>query len=272
MTICIGAICNKGNSIVIATDRMVTSQFPPIEFEHPSSKIETLTDKSVFLVAGHVLPGTEVLNRSRAKLSGGTITKVEEITKIVCESYKQYRQELIEERWLKPRGLDLNLFYKEGKCQAIPKELALLMDRDMVQFNLGIDVIVAGVDDTGGHIYGVSNPGLYNCHDKIGYLAIGSGTIHAISTFIFNGFSVAFSMNQGVYYVFESKTNSENAPGVGAGTDMAIITSTGTKILSEQKIRLLEDTCSKIIKPKSVTEERAINALPFEGGLADESK
>lgn len=270
MTICIGAICNKGHTVVVATDRMVTTQLPPIEFEHPGSKIDTLTDKSVLLVAGHVLPGTEVLKRAKVKLSSSGITDVEEITKVVCGFYREYRQEQVEERWLKPRGLNLDLFYKEGKCQAIPKDLALIMDREMIKFNLGVDLIVAGVDDAGGHIYTISNPGSSNCHDKIGYVSIGSGAMHAISTFIFNNFSVDFGINEGVYYTFEAKTNSENAPGVGSETSMAIITSEAIKFLTRKDIDFLTATCGKITRPRIAQEKKSIKGLPFEEGTENE--
>jgi len=262
MTICIGAICSK--SVVISADRMVTLQLPPTEFEHTSSKIDTLTDKSLFLAAGQILPATELLRRARAKLATHAITGIEEIAKIVGGVYKEYRSEQIENIWLKPRNLTLDLFYKEGKCLNLPKELALALDGQMIQYNLGVELIIAGVDDAGGHLYSILNPGIYYCHDKIGYVAIGSGAMHAISSFIVNNYSVDFRLNNGAYIAFEAKFTAERAPGVGTETDMVIVSNKGVKFFEQKEIVLLRDACSKIIKPKSAESEAIIKSLPFE--------
>ena len=34
MTICIAAMCDKSNAIVAVSDRMMTANYPAIEFEH----------------------------------------------------------------------------------------------------------------------------------------------------------------------------------------------------------------------------------------------
>jgi len=266
MTICIGAICNKSKAVIVATDSMVTAQFPPLQFEQPSSKLETLTDKSVFLIADDILLAAEVLKRTKAKLLSSLSTRVDDITKTVCESYKECRQERIEEVFLKPRGLDLHVLYREALCAKLPKELALALDTNIANFDLRVQLIVAGVDEMGGHIYIVSNPGISNCHDKIGYVAIGSGAMYAISTFILSNFSIDFGINQGVHYAFESKMSAEKAPGVGTGTNMAIITSKGIRILTQQEIELLRETCIRVTKPRVAEKEEAIDALPFEKG------
>lgn len=52
MTICIGAICDEYKAAVVASDKMVTAWYPPIEFEHDTSKIEELSDACVALNGG----------------------------------------------------------------------------------------------------------------------------------------------------------------------------------------------------------------------------
>jgi len=269
MTVCIGAICGNKNSVVIAADRMVTLQLPPTEFEHTASKIDVLTDKSLFLSAGLVLPATEIHKRASTKLKTEKITSIEEIARIVCEVYKEYRAEKVEEAWLIPRKLTLNSFYNERKSQDLPKELSFALDSQMIKFNLGVEIMIAGVDEAGGHIYTVLNPGVYNCHDKIGFVAIGSGSMHATSTFISNNYSIRFNLNNGAYCVFESKFSAERSPGVGADTDMAIVTNQTTKFLEQGEIVSLRETCLEITKPKTKQEEELINKLPFEAKLED---
>jgi hypothetical protein len=43
------------------------------------------------------------------------------------------------------------------------------------QFNLGSDIIVAGVDDLGARLYVLSHPGTTASLDKLGHASIGSG-------------------------------------------------------------------------------------------------
>jgi hypothetical protein len=39
MTICISMLCRDSKSVVVAADRMTTSNYPPMEFEHKKKKI-----------------------------------------------------------------------------------------------------------------------------------------------------------------------------------------------------------------------------------------
>ncbi|MEW5895640.1 MAG: hypothetical protein AB1650_07800 [Candidatus Omnitrophota bacterium] len=267
MTVCIGSISNS--NVIVAADRMVTLQLPPTEFEHTGSKIDALTDKVLFLTAGQVLPASEIFQRSKARLASTQVVGVEDVVKLVADVYKKYRLEVVENVWLKPRALSLDSFYKEGKSMGIPKELALALDRDMVQFNLGVELIIAGVDIMGGHLYSVQNPGIYNCHDKIGYAAIGSGAMHATSSFIVSKYSVKFPFNESIYCTFEAKFAAERAPGVGSDTDMGTITKLGTKFFDGKEISILRETCSKIIQAKNSSDANLIKNLPFEKELID---
>lgn len=272
MAVCIGSICDKAKSVVVAADRMVTLQLPPTEFEHTGSKIDCLTDKVLFLVAGNILPATEILKKTKSKLTNHQNASVEEVAKIVCNAYQEYRMAQVEEFFLKPRCLTLKMFYQENKSLGIPKELALALDNQMVQYNLGVELIVAGTDSAGGHLFTVMNPGVCNCFDKIGFVAIGSGSMHATSAFIANCYSMEFGVNKGVYYASESKIMAERAPGVGAETDIAFISDKGKRFMTKAEIQLLRDSCLKIKTPKIEEAEKIIGNLPFEKDATNESR
>src|SRR5580765_6291823 len=53
----------------------------------------------------------------------------------------------------------------------------------MLQFNLGVELIIAGVDDSGSHLYYLGNPGTLMSFDKLGNNSIGSGSTHAAVSF-----------------------------------------------------------------------------------------
>src|SRR4051794_24783722 len=77
---------------------------------------------------------------------------------------------------------------------------------------------------TGGHIYSVQNPGRPELlNDIIGYAANGSGTIHALQSMIGLGHSPEAEYHTTVFRVYASKRRAEVAPGVGADTDLAVI-------------------------------------------------
>jgi hypothetical protein len=91
------------------------------------------------------------------------------------------------------------------------------------QFNLGVDLIVAGMDLTGAHISAVINPGTSVSLDKLGYGAVGSGGIHATISLSLNGQTSRKGLTETLYGVYAAKKSSEVAPGVGQETDIAII-------------------------------------------------
>src|SRR5215472_801309 len=107
------------------------------------------------------------------------------------------------------------------------------------QFNLGSDFIVTGVDTGGARICVVGHPGTLAWLDKLGYAAIGSGGIHANMRLALGAQTRSSPLVDTVYRVFDAKKASEVAPGVGPQTDMAIVTASETKMLSESVLKTL---------------------------------
>lgn len=100
------------------------------------------------------------------------------------------------------------------------------------RFNL--QIIVGGVDELGGHIYIVEDPGTSACFDDIGYACIGSGEPHAFGSFIANDFTYNIPPNEALYLTYEAKVRAQKAPGVGQATDLWIISNKGiTKVQDE---------------------------------------
>lgn len=141
---------------------------------------------------------------------------------------------------LRPRGLDLGSFY--GSHQALNPNIVAMIDQQMQQFNLGVELLLAGVDTTGAHIYAVANPGPpENLHDPIGYAAVGSGTIHALQAFIGFGHSASAEYHETVFRAYAAKRRSEVAPGVGLDTDMAVISGEGVHWLTQDELKQLRE-------------------------------
>ncbi len=69
MTVCIAAICDGGQSVVVASDTTVTNTAIPIEFEHFGSKISDLSPTCIAMTAGDALAHTELFGMVRGSLA-----------------------------------------------------------------------------------------------------------------------------------------------------------------------------------------------------------
>jgi hypothetical protein len=235
VTVCIAALCNDGNEprAVIAADRMVTlGGF--IEFEHTVPKMAPASPYAIALVAGDSLIGTRIAEDVARSLAQSN-PPVVDVARALANEYEGARRSQIEEQILRPRCLDLNAFYENHN--ALNGQIMAMLDNQMSQFNLGVELLLAGVDASGAHIHTIHNPGgAERLHDVIGYAAIGMGTIHALQSMIGFRHSAAADYHETVFRVYASKCRSEVAPGVGKDTDMAVISAEGTHWLSNEEL------------------------------------
>ena len=74
-------------------------------------------------------------------------------------------------------GLDYSTFLEQQRNLAPELVSALMSEYQGVA--LDIELLVTGVDNTGAHLYLVSDPEIATCFDSIGYAAIGTGLPHA---------------------------------------------------------------------------------------------
>ena len=241
MTICIAAICNQGRSVVVAADRMVSAPFLTIEFDHPNAKIDLMGHRCVALSAGDVLSLTDLLSES----SGISGQLQDPTIRLIADEIKQrfvhVRRRLLNERVFQPRGLSFDDYYTRGIIQSIPPDLAMILDNQVQGFQLGVSLIIAGVDSSGGHIYTVEDPGTSQCFDRLGYHAIGSGSRHAMLSLVTLQHGANVDLTRALYNVYCAKRQSEIAPGVGPSTDMLVIGDTGTKAVSQKELNCLSE-------------------------------
>ena len=151
-------------------------------------------------------------------------------------------------------GLTFESFYQEGRIAALPPDMALFLDSAIQQMNLGISLIVAEVDRSGPHIYGIEDPGCHQCYDHIGCHAIGSGRRHALLTLISQDHHREASLWETVGRAYTAKREAEMAPGVGSATDVCLITQTEQRLLSDVELQNLnqwyrEQVASRQLEP-----------------------
>jgi 20S proteasome alpha/beta subunit len=269
MTICIASICEK-KYVIVAADRMITVTLPNIEYEQTTPKITQITSNCVAATAGSALAYTPIFREAKAEIEKASVADIGQIVEHTRNSYVKIRNKKIDEQILASIGLNLNSFFQNN--QVLQPSLAQAIMQNISKFNYGLWVLVGGVDDYGGHIYRIENPGRYECFDVIGFHAIGSGEHHAISTFIANDFESHIDLKHGLAITFEAKKRSEKATGVGPQTDICIVQKDKVVALSESLIAELEKTYQEKIKSEKKARmdvENLINALDLDLLLGD---
>lgn len=268
MTVCIAAICAKRKCVIVGSDRMVTFGNDTIEntveFDHCEPKIHVLSDTCVALIAGDALIADEILSGTPA-MAQMSNPAIEPCAEHLRERFVSIRRRLATELVLEPRGTTFNEFYKDGAMHGFPVELAKTLDDQVQQITLNTKILLAGLDSEGAHIYTIEDPGLLVRSDRIGYAAIGTGEHHATMTLIRKNQNNAVGLNETVFNVYCAKKIAEFAPGVGAETEMRVITrSGGVHALGADELSQLYEIFGVWNRPMTDEVDRMVKALPYE--------
>ncbi len=259
MTICIAAMCENGKAVIAASDKMITYSAPPYhQFEHPRSKLQILARRAVIATAGSALLPSEFINLIKEEMAKIEKLNIREIAYAAERAYRRLRVKGIEGRVLSAYGITWSEYRDIVKSGEIT-DLYYRIISQVENFRIELEAIIAGVDESGAHIYVIDNPGYSNSFDDIGYTAIGSGEYHAIRSFIENYYSVSLPIPQALYVVYEAKKYAEFAPGVGKQTDIVIITEDGVIEVNEKikneldeayktKMKIIEELREKSLK------------------------
>jgi 20S proteasome alpha/beta subunit len=218
VTVCIAAICEEGSKVVVVSDKMLTAG--DLEFEHPGSKIIKLGASCVAMTAGSGLRHIELMKGVKKEVEKLAAAEIEQIAEKVKEEYQAVRLKRAEELYLRPRGLKLQQYHR-GELPS--PDITMTLDHQIRSYDFDLDIIVAGVDREGAHIFAIYNPGTFECFDAIGYHAIGSGLRHATFNLIERGHSHTAKLCEAMWAVFEGKKKAERAPGVGKESDFAVV-------------------------------------------------
>ncbi len=222
MTICLALVCDEGESIVAVADRMVSVESLSLQFEQGTRKIERLGTSFAALTAGDALAQTDLLRDAGEEVSKLDNPTVRDVAAAVEKCFIQHRDALAEKLILRRVGLDYATFIEQQ--QNLLPELVAGLWTTYQSVELGVQLLIAGVDTSGAHLYQISDPGIAECFDSIGYAAIGSGLPHAEGFLTEADYSSQISLLQGIWLAYVAKRRSERAPGVGSiFTDILVI-------------------------------------------------
>lgn len=264
MTVCIAALCGgeEDARVVVAADHLVTSG-GFMEFEHPGSKMVPLCDKALVMVAGNTNDGMRLVNEAAIEMDGPA-PAIPALSEDLGRRYAEARLRRAEQGLLVTRGLDLDSYYNVQS--SLNPQIVMLIDNGLTQWDLGVELLLAGVDETGGHIHTNHNPGGGNQdHGPIGWAAIGSGAVHVLQSMAGFAHDAGANYGQTLFRVYASKKRAEVAPGVGNDTDVAVISHDGTKVLSDAELKNLDGIYDKFVSTTDAELAKQLDAFDPEG-------
>lgn len=233
MTICISAICteNKEENVVFAVDHMITTGIG--QFEHDICKYNLLTNNTVGMLAGNALLMNYFLEDDYSDKS------YSEIQSVLEEKFKQKRLETIQKEVLDVFTIDWD-DVKEMLKTPTTNEFQRAVLKNIIKTKLNTAILLIGFEDKKAKISQIGYGGI-EIYDKIYFNTIGSGSIQAQNTLLFQKHSKQDDLKTTLYNVYKAKRNAEVMQGVGKETDIGYLNENGIKMLKGENIEILNE-------------------------------
>ncbi|MBI2918791.1 MAG: hypothetical protein HYY01_12480 [Chloroflexi bacterium] len=216
MTIVLASIADKGNALIMASDRMLARAHLTYQFEHDSPNIRSLGSYLVGY-AGATTFADDIMSH-KYHLDGKTMQEfIEEFSAF----YVKYGNRIASRVLLESLGLDLATFNKNPGMYPPPVQQRVY-DR-LGSAKLNVEFIVCGFDENQPKIYVVGEYGVFSTAHSIGHAAIGIGEPHAAHFYMVNGFKFNTPLKEAIYFAYQAKKGAEIAGGVGQCTDIYVL-------------------------------------------------
>ena len=233
MTICISAICTENNkeNVVFSVDHMITTGIG--HFEHDICKYKVLSDNTVGMLAGNALLMDYFLEDD---YSGKSYS---EIQSVLEEKFKEKRLEKIQKEVLDVFKIDWD-DVKEILKNPVTNEFQRLILKNITKTRLNTAILLIGFENKKAKISEIGDGGI-EIFNQINFNTIGSGSIQAQNTLLFQKHSKQDDLKTTLYNVFKAKRNAEVMQGVGKETDIGYLNEKGITMLKEESIHILDE-------------------------------
>lgn len=224
MTITIGALCDGGNKVLLLADKQLTTNFGLV-FE--TNKSIALTPKCQVLLSGN--PASSVF-LSDIKKSISPDSQIKDIADRISVAYVSFRAVRFWLEYLAPHGFTSFIDF-HAKQRNLDGVFVGSIIEQAKNYNLGLEILIGGVDETGGHIFHIQFNGRPECHDASGFVCaplLGTGTRASV---VFEDKLYSPKMKAEIVYeiVKEAHKRSMDLGGIGKDTSSWIIDSTGIR-------------------------------------------
>lgn len=233
MTICISAICTEKSKehIVFAVDHMISTGIGG--FEHDINKFKHLTNNVVGMIAGNALLMDYFFESEYKNKTYSNIQNEIEI------KFKEKRIEKIQKEILDVYSIDFD-YVKNLLKQQIVNEYQSNILKSITKARLNTAILLIGFEDNKAKISEISETGIIS-FNQINFHTIGSGSIQAQNTLLFQKHSKNDDLKTTLYNVYKAKKNAEAMEGVGKETDIGYLNENKIKMLNKENIKILDD-------------------------------
>ena len=256
MTLCIAAICNKGEAIVAIADDKVSYQGLYICFKR---KLVELGEQCNALLAGNLDLQSLIVVKVRKKIADhNAIIPYEPTTKQFAEFFTRAWQEVRDEE-VERRILDHYLISPEVwrlNRQSLDPETIQTVREEINELELpGVQTIIAGVDhltdeDIVARLYLVTGNKIEDRTD-LGFVCIGDAAIHAMVEFAQSRYSPDWYITDVAEIVYRAKRRGEVDNMVGKGAVLSYLIEEESRFVTDKMYEgydeLLEKNYQRII-------------------------
>lgn len=215
MTIVLASIAEKGNAIIMASDRMLARAQLTYQFEHDNPKIRKVGSYLVGY-AGTTTFADDILSHNYTAVS-----PMHDFIEEFSAFYVKYGNRIVSRVLLESLGLDLKTF-NENPMKYPPTLQQRVYDR-MGAAKLNVSFIVCGYDQEQPKIFVIGEYGIFSTAHSVGYTAIGIGEPHASNFYMVNSFKFDTPLREAIYFAYQAKKSAEMAGGVGNCTDIYVL-------------------------------------------------
>lgn len=235
MTICVSAIStdNGKEAIVFSTDHMV-SVGDLGQFEKEIKKYKVLNKNNIVaMLSGQMLLFDRILEGTN------DFHDFYKIREKIIENMAKIRKEII-----KKEVYDLYSINDDYIKTILPSPIQNPFIQRILEtvstFSLQTNILLIGFDNEGkAQISEIDEKGYADYRD-IHFHAIGSGSIQALNTLLFQKHCKSKDLKTTIYNVYKAKRNAEVVIGVGKETEVIILSGEGRRELKEEQMLKLE--------------------------------
>lgn len=124
--------------------------------------------------------------------------------------------------------------------QQIVNEYQSNILKSITKARLNTAILLIGFEDNKAKISEISEAGIIS-FNQINFHTIGSGSIQAQNTLLFQKHSKNDDLKTTLYNVYKAKKNAEAMEGVGKETDIGYLNENKIKMLDKENIKILDD-------------------------------
>jgi len=234
MTICIAAVCKHESKdmFVIATDHMISVGIG--QFEHDIKKHKKIDNKNMIaMLSGNALIFNELISGIE------TQHNFEDIKNLIYNNFINKKQDWIKKELLSKFNLSFEDIKELMMGRAQMNTFTIKLVEQVIKAELQTSILLVGCENGKNHIAEINENGIDN-YDDIHFHAIGSGSMQAANTLLFQKQSKCDDLRTTIYNIYKSKRNSEVAVGVGRDTDILILNEKEVIELTKENLGLLD--------------------------------